>query len=607
MDPNALSCTKDAVLTCGPAWKPGTGEKAKTCIRDLTCGVNQYDPGSGTTCTPCARGDNVFACSATEVTACANGRRISDDKLLCVCDDDKYGTATECKLCSGTFKHATKCSTSAALDCENGWIAQDGVCKRPIPCTNGLFDDDKSPTCTPCRLKHPNAVQCTLTAVTECEAGWRPDGNTCTRNVVCGPSEWDKGSGPSCTPCSVDYGDYVNGCNGWGIDSCITNFVKSSPWRDARCVCPYQTYLSTNNNNQPYCKPCSDFDPFATKCTAAAGATECPGTLKLIPGQNGKQVCGCTNANEYMDGTTCKSCPESFPHATLCSKTAVTKCEDFWKPADDQTQPSCVRDLSCPEGSMDPGSGGQCITCKDKFNSDTVATCSLDEGIQTCKGSYTLTGTKDDGDQACGCQDSEYDLDGTCTTCSNIDPRATKCEDANTVTDCSSNYLIRYNDQSKKYLCGCSSSSYDDGASCQTCQSRVDKATACTKDKVTACSSGYKPDSEGKQCVAVACTSSQYGSPSSATGCRACPSNATCDGTSFTCKTNYVPNKLGTGCVNTVCSGTQIFSQSALACKACPMYATCANSKIQSCADGHVLTQDKEYCACDGAGGGCQR
>ncbi|KAK4046967.1 hypothetical protein OIO90_006385 [Microbotryomycetes sp. JL221] len=646
MDGNALTCTNTAVKTCKPLWKPGTGDKANTCLRDtvckdgeyddlsgpwkvvngkcerdLVCSDSKFDDGTNDTCQSCKQhfGDNAVAeCTKDEVLSCVTGFSLDKTSAAqsCKCQDYQYRTVSptdfganvvpKCLSCElFDDPKATRCTAAdGSTQCMTGYQVIDStvVGGDRCGCPTGQFDNNNA--CQECGTdSRKNAIECTKTTVTKCKLGWDAVGNECRRSFTCTDGQYDDGVAKECQVCP---GDNVETCNSAGMAvTCKTSFVLDAD-NDNKCTCKAGTYLGTQDGrpDTPYCRQCSEFDSRASECRLDLGVTKCSGSaLQPVDAPTdgalaGKKVCGCTDPTNFDDGLECKACSTAFNHATKCTKTTVLACDAGWKPATDGQ--SCVRSLVCTtDGEYDDHIGSTCVKCSKDFGSG-VANCSFERGIISCGSTLTLSGTKADKDQKCSCKSTEYAKDdGSCVACTTVDAKALRCEDASTVSDCSGNYVIRFNFDSKKYVCGCRSDSFDTDSECQPCVSQYGThALQCTKTAVTACETGFRPDADGKTCIEGTCSPNQFLSNGQ---CRSCPANAVCDGNSFKCNApNFAKAQESNTCiaVASTCPGNRYYDLTNLQCQDCPQDRECRDGKLIPICPATTTLQENNECGC---------
>ncbi|KAK4046955.1 hypothetical protein OIO90_006373 [Microbotryomycetes sp. JL221] len=589
MDGNALTCTNTAVKTCKPLWKPGSGDKANTCLRDtvckdgeyddlsgpwkavngkcerdLVCSDSKFDDGTNDTCQSCKQhfGDNAVAeCTKDEVLSCVTGFSLDKTSAAqsCKCQDYQYRTVSptdfganvvpKCLSCElFDDPKATRCTAAdGSTQCMTGYQVIDStvIGGDRCGCPTGQFDNNNA--CQECGTdSRKNAIECTKTTVTKCKLGWDAVGNECRRSFTCTDGQYDDGVAKECQVCP---GDNVETCNSAGMAvTCKTSFVLDAD-NDNKCTCKAGTYLGTQDGrpDTPYCRQCSEFDSRASECRLDLGVTKCSGSaLQPVDAPTdgalaGKKVCGCTDPTNFDDGLECKACSTAFKHAAKCTKTTVLACDPDWKPATGGK--SCVRSLVCTtDGEYDDHISSTCVKCSKDFGSG-VAKCSFERGIISCGSTLTLSGTKADKDQKCSCKSNEYAKDdGSCVACTTVDAKALRCEDASTTA------LTITQNASHAYLRTCSPNQF--------------------------LSNGQ---------------------------CRSCPANAVCDGNSFKCNApNFAKAQESNTCiaVASTCPGNRYYDLTSLQCQDCPQDRTCKDGKLLPNCPATMEPQENNECGC---------
>ncbi len=223
-------------------------------------------------------------------------------------------------------------------------------------------------------------------------------------------------------------------------------------------------------------------------------------------------------------------------------------------------------DISC--SSLHYKSGSICKPCSEI--TDNCASCSSTGQCLSCEYGYTLSNGKciDRPQEVCSIGYHENFYSQECTKCSPVFTSAADCKN-NTAnaTACV------YNSTNGCYKAVCSSGYAESGITTYSRSGRTWEP-GCSKCNVENCvdcpTEGY--------IACYRCKSGYYYSYGSGRGsCKACPSNARCDGINVSCKSGYyLEGSLSAG----------------YSCQLCPENATCSNNEI-TCNSGYDLSDGK--------------
>ncbi|KAK4049330.1 hypothetical protein OIO90_005459 [Microbotryomycetes sp. JL221] len=538
-------CSKSGFVTwngkCLPACV-GEQQRDSTGVCKMNCGDGKYlaSPGA-TTCSSCsdAFGDNIKTCDTTGILTCKDtfSKDIVSGATICRCAASQYtktdsnGVST-CIACSTFDPKASKCTETGATECLPPYKVLTDRTPNVCGCDSGSFDDGS--VCKPCTAQHAQATQCNRNAITQCAPSWKPS----TDGKLCTGFKYDK-TAKACT-CLENSGRFLN---------------ENSTTKDGK-------QLESTGNNGELCSPVCVDDQSRNPETFACDV-EC---------SDGKFYSG--------EGTTCTFCDAQFTGASTCTADGPSTCKDGFILTDDnkctpcsdpslpfgsaaetcnaeqgaltcnsqngyvvvtpeqlkrrrlaKREPLRLQYCGCPDGQFD--NGEKCAPCTQA----NVGTCTKatdnDNGILTCKDTYTLV-TADDGSKTCECSDSTWettDKDGNkkCQDCKELDiaGHALQCFDGR-VSLCPNPYMIVFDKNiDKKYYCGCSKDQtmYDKDGGCHACSEMDANALTCSNKAVTTCKPLWKPGTgaAANTCVRdLTCTDGQYDDLSDK-GCQACP------------------------------------------------------------------------------------
>ncbi|MBQ9394267.1 MAG: hypothetical protein IJU23_01970 [Proteobacteria bacterium] len=426
------------------------------------------------------------------VTKCETGYKPSTDGKSCVsdCSNKEYYDSS-----------AAKCKTSDVNNCgQKDYICADHILNwKTGKCTNNACD------------------------VESCNAGYSVNNNVCTSS--CSNTQYYDSSTGTCAPSNVSN----CGQKGYNCASHIANW-KSGYCTENACV------LSTCNDG---------YIAIGNECKANCGTTQYYDSSKGNCVDSDIDNCG---QKEYKCAAQISNWSDGDCSENVC---IVTKCAKGYKPSNDKKQ--CVSD--CSVGEHYDSSNAKCVpddinncgatghSCYDEIKNSNSVHCSSGKCyVDSCNTGYTVN------NNVCtsSCSKTQYynSTTGTCVSsdinncgqqgyiCSAHIPNwktGTCTENACVVKTCIDDYTVinneckadcgktKYYDSSKgicmdsdkdncgqkEYKCAAHISNWSDGK----CTNNV-----CI---VTKCDTGYKPSSDGKQCVSDCSTGQHYDSSQS--------------------------------------------------------------------------------------------
>ena len=490
-----------------------------------------------------------------------------------------------------------------------------------------------------------------------CPLGQEPssDQSTC---ITCPTREYRSASMSSCDFCPL--GSEVNS-NQSSCNTCTYGRIRSSSMTS--CTdCPVGFEAAANKSvcvacSSGYYRPSLDSlkciqCPLSTTCNETA-ITACPGGFKINSMAGGCDQCpigtqpsgdflscvSCTAGINYRSSltqSTCQACPTN----AACTIIGFTCNSGYEISTDGISCNQCAQGYAktsagntacaqCSTGQESNSGRTSCVSCTAGTNyrsSLTQSTCQVCPSNAVC----TVTGF------TCSAG-YEPTLDGLgCSPC--LDGYVKSAAGNAACSQCAIGTESAANRQS---CTNCPTGKYRPLTTfnkCVPCPSNG----VCTATNLT-CNAGYKLNIAGDGCdqcpvgqqsnagftACVACTAgTNYRSSLTQTGCVACPTNAACTATGFTCNPGYEPTVDGIGCSqcqdgfsktaagNTACTqcalGTESASnkQSCVACSAgkyrssltfnkcipCPPYGVCTTSTFTKCLNGYKKNAAGDGC-----------
>ena len=467
--------------------------------------------------------------------------------------------STQCYLCANG-KYKTGSGSSACVDCGLGFesLANRTGC---VSCIAGTTYRSNSTQigCQAC----PAYATCTATAGFTCNLGYKinsgatgcdvcplnqessSDRTTCN---ACTSNKYYSLSQLTCVTCPIN-----SYCNGVSF-TCNMGYTINASY-DGCTICIDGTYKPTTGNS--ICLACNA----GTQSNASKiGCDNCPAG-KFIP----------------TDLWT-KSCADCPPYA-VCNTTSIVSCEAGYKI--NSFRDSCEQ---CPVGQQSAADSQSCVPCSGlTFRSSlSQSYCQACPSNSACVNSTSFSCTAgyevgSDGLSCSLCSDGNFKAGSgnvACTAC------AVGSESASSRQSCVS----------------CTAGKYRPSTLFNKCIPCPQNAI-CSTSAITACVPGYKLNAAGDGCdqcavgqqsnagftACVPCTAgTNYRSSLAQTTCVACPTNAACTATGFTCNAGYEPTGDGLGC-----------SQ----CQDGFSKAAAGNSACAQCAIGTESSTDKLSCA----------
>ncbi|MFT7579714.1 MAG: hypothetical protein ACI9MR_001380 [Myxococcota bacterium] len=468
-----------------------------------------------------------------------------------------------------------ECETDA--ECASGVCDAGGSCAEPA-CDDGIMNGDElavdcGGSCTACAcadIANCTAVSCTTPAdetCTECAPDFEADGSGgCQIIVVVDACESDPcGNGNTCSDdgdgtytCTCTVGSYDDGTT-CTVCEAITNCdaVTCNTDSDETCATCASGFEVAGDGTCDDINDCTGDPCGAGNTCADTGA--------------GTYSCACADGN-FDDGTTCSGCDAvANCDAVTCTSADDEACgtcatgfeadgADGCQDINDCVGDPCGAGNTCTDtgvGSFDCGcaagsfdDGATCTACDAVANCAAVTCTSVDdEACGTCAAGY-------ESDGAGGCQDADSCVGDPCgagNTCADTGPST--------------------------YTCGCVLGSYDDGATCATCDSvtHCDVVTCinANSEVCAICSDGYQSDGAG--------------------GCRDSD-----DCGSGPCGVGNTCMDTGVNSYSCGCSGGEY--DDGTTCASCEPIANCGTVSCTTADDESCLTCDGGYQS-DGAGG----
>ncbi|KAK4048465.1 hypothetical protein OIO90_005796 [Microbotryomycetes sp. JL221] len=459
---------------------------------------------------PCV-GDLKFIDSACRCSG--NLSPLTGDKTgKCGCTDGNYLTSlsgvVQCRACASKFSRATKCTSTAVLECANGFsvsndslkcvcnspsiVKTGGKCALPLTCSGDLVERDESLFFPDSLLTDfgggnlniinkdykgtaiDNVVQLWDTLPTK-PVSYTQKPNYAVSVTLNRPNPWNgRFQRQDTYTTTFNWGSCASGAGsrmydrGDALPPCVDTY-----WRDMKCF-----------DDSKLTKPCA---ATPTPCTGdlslRKGFCQCPETLFQLASDR----CGCIDGayqTTVSSTRTCEPCPDNAVCWGMMFDKFVRSCNNGFSIAEDGN--SCV----CT-GTGQEVVGGKCVaSCASDQTRDSNGECVTK---QECSGLQV-----EDGNGGCKCPSSLVESDGNCV-----------CPDGNfiriqgarvTCVKCPANTICSTSD-SNKPVTGCANGfQLIEGAnpedSCQ-CQSNVVQNGQCYSGRIAKVALYYAPSTEG--------------------------------------------------------------------------------------------------------------
>ena len=278
--------------------------------------------------------------------------------------------------------------------------------------------------------------------------------------------------------------------------------------------------------------------------------------------------CQSCNKDYYLSGKSCKPVPST------CSEwdSKNNKCKTCKSSYVLRVDGTC--NSSCGKGYYKNGS--TCYTCSDKY-SVANGTCTA------CDASKCTS---------CTCESGYYNAGWHCDSCSHVKDHCATCgqtADGPYCVSCDSGYVLKYV-QYYGYQCrpeseGCNNGEYNKNGSCVTCSSKYgNDCSACDKDKCTKreCGLGDYYDAENDSCATC---SSKFAN------CASCSSNSC-----YACADGYLM-KDGVCVSESECGDGWFKQSSTKQCKQCTSGCTTCDNETgycNTCDEGKSLVEGSD-------------
>lgn len=466
-----------------------------------------------------------------------------------------------------TYKVYTTCNANYYLSEKNV------VGNSCIPCPTGTTTPDNN-TLTSCK-------------VTCAKGTYLKDGetscSTCPAGQYCSGGTYTLGAGDQgATKCPAKYPNSDTGSS--AITNCYSNELKR-PWtgKPAKCDVPYGCSTAE-------CFPCIQMSCTYVVYSNDAGTGD--GEFKSGCKTNDEPCTPMRESvtaakNNYVKDTSCAPCPARYPYSdegntggqTACYTPCVVSC----------TAPKCPDNAECNIiQSFDRGTqyfGGSCVvekssTCDRTFTCNAGYTKTADDsGCQPAK--YTITykpgaGATTSMPENKRTQSVTYDESFTPYNISKFDfkkpgfifekwsgdyPYSSKTYSYTSTSDMDVDAMWTSCDKNVhgNGQCDCAADEYPDGNGCSSCTISCSETSSiyplgsyniCTDETNTQCYrecrvsdvdnsvsvTGIVKKSGERTCTATKCQSNYYLHDDA---CNACPTNAICNGTTYSCKNGY--------------------------------------------------------------------
>lgn len=495
-DPRCSFCQKELspCLTC----QLGTYLKNGICVTE--CEKGYYMNVNSRTCEPCD--SKCSECSKqVECKTCKTNFFLFEGKCIEKCPKGYKEIGNTCVPCKDV--KCSKCDSTLekCIDCDSPYLKNDDACVNPCPVNrvpeNGI--------CVPCKdncsLCHSNK-DCD-----KCEKGFFMYKGVCI--IKCA----DKTVADEKFNCLDCKDPFCKNCDGNDTTKCINCLDNNFLYKN-KCYpsCPVKTYPSPNNR-------CFDCDERCAECKTAKECTKCEIGFILTKTLDGA-ICTtstCINGQVAVNGTcdptgcvdnNCNYCHRSHPNICITCKDNYFLKDNF-----------CVN--PCQPGFY--GYQKKCQPC-----ATNCKQCDYDKCIECFNGYYFLNGT------CVKCTDPMNVIVGKdCKTCDVPDCMKCNVADSNSCNKCRFPKVLLSNGKCSSV---CNDGFYKQGEECLPCIAPCLKClyknqciTCTTGNYLTGnvcgpCSSGYKPNSQGK-CITCKDPNCNNCKPDTPEECKECTTN----------------------------------------------------------------------------------